>query len=115
MKTNREGNSESGTPRVYPALCEPELHAVSAEWPPVKRRALANSFERWVAQLRFSADFIERYEGRGETIAGDDGDAQLLELAARLEQQAGQIRGQLGVAGKPKREGKPALGFLAEN
>lgn len=115
MKANREGNSEPGTPRVYPSLCEPSLSIQAVNWGPDKRREVADKFERWNEQLRFSADFIERYEGKGETVPVNEGDAQLLELAARLDQQAAQIRRHLGLCRQPKREGKPELAFLAEN
>jgi hypothetical protein len=94
----------TGEAQVCPALCEPVLEQAHGDLSPVQRRGLAVVYERWARQLRFSADFIEKTEQSPpeEALTDRDGDAQLLELAARLEQQAGKIRGHLGLNETPK-------------
>jgi hypothetical protein len=87
----------------FPVLCEPELEEVINHLNRAERRDMAKTLERWIAQLNFSADFMD-YHGTGvdEDIPRlDDG---LVELAARLEKQAADIRATLAVPRKTKRD-----------
>ena len=103
----------SGSPvveRTYPALCEPVLEERAANWDVRRRRRMADVFMRWSQQLRFSAEFIERFEAAADLKPPQERDAQLLELAAQMEEQAGLIRERIGLV-KPVRQ--PDVGTLA--
>ena len=115
MKPLRKAASGSAAvEKTYPALCEPALDEEANNLNAEERREMADRFDVWSAQLRYSADFIDRYQGRENELDANNGDAQLLELAARLEQQAALIRHDLGLTAKPK-AAAPRLNFLAEN
>src|SRR5262245_45707050 len=63
MKSSKTANypDKKGQPQnANPKLCEPELEAEVNNWSPARRRAAADKFERWVGQLRMSADLLER-------------------------------------------------------
>lgn len=71
MKANRMSNSVQVPPK-FPAVCEPELQKLCADWGPKHRREIAEIWERWAAQLRFSADLIEQMENPGAAAAVPD-------------------------------------------
>lgn len=129
VRSEAAAEPESKAGRSYPALCEPELQEVCAEWSPKKRRYLADKFERWLGQLRFSADFIEKFDGQD-----DDDDVELaipsyelaeelrnlkrsecLAKAAKFEEWSATIRRMLGLSGKPKPQAGRAADFMAAN
>jgi hypothetical protein len=100
-------------------LCDPELEETAGDLSPIQRRDLARKLNLWSAHLNYSADFIESLDAPSERPDDDDGNAQLLALAAQLETQALQIRnylGQLdpGQSAKPKRAVE-MVNFLAVN
>jgi hypothetical protein len=100
--------------KKYPALCDPELEEIAGDLDASQRRDMARKLELWTAQLDYSAAFIEESAGRGETLTDEDGDPKLVELAARLEHQAVQIRSYLGMSAKPKPT-VARMHFLAAN
>jgi hypothetical protein len=96
----------------YPAMMDPELEELSNDLDPGQRRDRADKLERWVWDLRSSADLIEKcglsLDDVPEPVEVDPqiseelaplNRAEQLALAALLVKWAAQIRGSLGVSG----------------
>ncbi|MBE0545165.1 MAG: hypothetical protein IH623_27830 [Verrucomicrobia bacterium] len=86
----------------YPALCEPDLEEEACELNAAQRREMARTFERWVQQLDFSADFLDHYDKEVESDAPKL-EAAMIERAARLEREAADIRWEFSLPQKTKR------------
>jgi hypothetical protein len=114
MKNRRElipaAQSAAGK-KEYPPLMESELEELASDLDPSQRRGMAARLERWVQQLRYSADVIEAAElsqevtpepvclpvNLAERTKGLTR-SEFLELAATLTDEADQIREALGVS-----------------
>jgi hypothetical protein len=101
-----DANSQART--VFPVMLEPVLQSHAGELSERERRELARIYERWAAQLLCSAEVIKRYAPSVDEYScavkelGVDnvpsfGEADLLRLAARLDEEADRIRKGLGL------------------
>jgi hypothetical protein len=111
MNPGKNQRAAASELRFIPTMLEPELQQTAFAWPVWKRRRCADIFERWVVQLRQSADLAER---AGLDCEDDpeaqDRDAKVsqkvlksiealprvesLEMASRLEALAGNLKKQ---------------------
>ena len=98
----------------FPRLVDPELHGEESRWNAAKRRQVADKMERWVQQLRFSADAMDRFgDALGEEPELIVPDAELADTlqgctraeavakAGKFQEWAGTILAMIGLKQKP--------------